>query len=107
MLVIVSHFPLNRIYTTDGKTGIIGTIMSLFGVSTWVLPYQNFGQNIPSWTISTLAFWYWCFPIALPKLQKWSDEQLIGAIVECYWVQIACGMLVVMGFGGFVGNYVS
>ena len=39
----------------------IGLIVSLFGVQTWVILY-GFGPNGPSWTVSTLFFFYLVYP---------------------------------------------
>ena len=91
----------------DVKEAVVGTLLSMFGVTTWVLPYTNFAPNAPSWFISTVFLWYWYFPILLPRVQKWSNEQIAYGIVEYFWMQIALGLLVVIGFGGFAGSYVS
>lgn len=93
--------------TYSVKDVIIGTCTSLFGVSTWILPYQNFAPNVPCWAISTLFLWYLLFPFLLSRIQRWSDEQLAYSIVEYFWIQIGLALLITIGFGGFAGNYVS
>ena len=92
--------------TYDGQHVLIGSLLSIFGVSTWVLPYENFSPNDPNWIISTLWFWYLIFPHILPRIQRWSDEQLSRCIVEYFWLQILLGGLIMLAFGGFAGIYV-
>ena len=93
--------------TYSVKDVIIGTLTSLFGVSTWILPYENFAPNVPSWAISTLFLWYLSFPLLLARIQRWSDEQLAYSIVEYFWAQIVLALIITIGFGGFAGNDVS
>ena len=38
-----------------------GGLAALFLVQTWIL-FFSFGPNGPSWTVSTLCFFYICFP---------------------------------------------
>lgn len=84
----------------------IGSILSMFAVTTWVLPYVNFNPNIPSWTISTLFFWYWCFPLLLPKIQRLSDKEIAYGIVKNFWLEIGLALLVYIGFGSISESYV-
>ena len=93
--------------TYSGQNILIGSLLSIFGVNTWVLPYENFAPNNPSWIISTIWFWYLLFPYVLPQIQRWSDEQLSRSNVEYFWLQIMLGVLIMIGFGGFAGSYVS
>ena len=86
---------------------VIGTLVSIFGVSSWILPYENFAPNVPSWVISTLFFWYLLFPLILPRVQKWSNDQLAYSLVEYYWMQLGLGFIIIVGFGGLAGSYVS
>ena len=89
--------------TYDGQHVLIGSLLSIFGISTWVLPYENFSPNDPSWIISTLWLWYLIFPHILPRIQRWSDEQLSRSIVEYFWLQLFLGGLIMLAFGGFAG----
>ena len=91
----------------DGQYVLIGSLLSIFGLSTWILPYENFAPNDPSWIISTLWFWYLMFPHVLPRIQRWSDNQLSNSIIEYFWLQMTIGFLILVGFGGFAGSYVS
>ena len=93
--------------TYSGVDVLIGSFLSILGVSTWVLPYENFAPNAPSWIISTLWLWYLAFPHVLPRMQKWTDEQLSKSIIEYFWLQIIFATLIMLGFGGFAGSYVS
>ena len=86
---------------------VIGAISSLFGVSTWMLPYENFAPNVPSWVISTLFLWYLVFPFLLTRVQRWSDEELAYSLVEYFWFQIGLALLIGIGFGGLAGSNVS
>lgn len=85
----------------------IGFILSVFTANTWVLPYENSEPNGPSWTVSTLFFWYWCYPFILPRLQRLTDRQLALGIVKYFWLQIGLAILVRIAFGGFAGSEVS
>ena len=40
---------------------VMGSILSLYGVQMWVVIY-GFGPVAPSWTVSTLFFFYLVFP---------------------------------------------
>ena len=91
---------------SDWNVGI-GTIFSVLGINTWTLPYTNFAPNYPGSMISTFFLWYWLFPLLLPRIQRWSNEQINFYIVEAFWVQIGLGLLVVVGLGGLAGNHVS
>ena len=93
--------------TYSGQNVLIGSLLSISGVNTWVLPYENFAPNDPSWIISTIWFWYLLFPYVLPRIQRWSDEQLSRSYVEYFWLQIMLAALIMIGFGGFAGSYVS
>ena len=90
---------------SDWNAGI-GTIFSVLGINTWALPYTNFAPNYPGSIISTFFLWYWLFPLLLPRIQRWSNEQIKFRIEEAFWVQIGLGLLVVIGFGGLAGNHV-
>ena len=81
-----------------------GAALSVFAINTWVLPYQNFSPNESSWTISTLFFWYWCFPFILPRLQRLTDRQLGRRIVKYFWLSVGLGLLVLIGCGARIGK---
>ena len=93
--------------TYSGQNVLIGSLLSIFGVTTWVLPYENFAPNEPSWIVSTIWFWYLLFPYILPRIQRWSDEQLSRSNIEYFWLQIMLAVLIMIGFGGFAGSCVS
>jgi len=95
----------SRVLIYDGQYVLIGSLLSIFGLSTWILPYENFAPNDPSWIISTLWFWYLMFPHVLPRIQRWSDNQLSNGIIEYFWLQMTIGFLILVGFGGFAGSY--
>ena len=79
----------------------IGSILNIFAINTWVLPYQNFAPNEVAWTISTLFFWYWCFPLILPRLQRLTNIQLAEGIVKYYWMSVGLGISLHVALGGF------
>ena len=81
---------------------IIGGLLSIFAINTWLLPYQNFGPNGSSWTICTLSFWYWCFPFILPRMQRWTDKQLAHGMVKLFWLSVALALMVYAGLGAFI-----
>ena len=73
----------------------IKLLRPIFCVSTWVPPIGvgHSAPNDPCWTISTLFFWYLCFPFLLPRMQKLTDKQIAYSIVKCFWLQLGFGLL--------------
>ena len=79
-----------------------GVLISIFAVNTWLLPYNNFDPNGPAWTISTLSFWYWCFPFILPRLQRLSNKELAKGIVKYFWLGVGINYLLLLCLGAFI-----
>ena len=98
---------LCRVWPQDGKELFTGALISIFAINTWLLPYNNFGPNGPSWTISTLFFWYWCFPFILPRLQRLTDEELGYRIVRYFWLSIGITIMLLVCLGAFAGKGVG
>ena len=94
----VIHF---RVWPASSHNMYIGSILNIFAINTWVLPYQNFAPNEVAWTISTLFFWYWCFPLILPRLQRLTNIQLAEGIVKYYWISVGLGISLHVALGGF------
>ena len=46
------------------------------------MPYAN-----PAWTMTTLTFFYWTFPLLLPKLQTLSSLRLFSLIIIMFYLQ--------------------
>ena len=87
---------------TENK--LVGSFLSVFGINTWVLPYNTElvgGPNEPSWTICTLSLWYWCFPFILPRLQKLTDQEISHGMVKYYWLSVGVAVLVRCALGGY------
>ena len=85
----------------------IATGLSVLAINTWVLPFKHLGPNGPSWTICTLFFWYWCFPLILPRVQRLTNKQLAHGIVHYFWLNIAVSILIVAGLGAYFGREVN
>ena len=96
--ISILHF---RVWPASAKNILIGSILSIFAINAWVLPYKNFEPNEVAWTVSTLFLWYWCFPFILPRLQRLSNIQLAENIVRCYWISVGVGILLHIALGGF------
>ena len=94
----VIHF---SVWPASSRNMYIGSILNIFAINTWVLPYQNFAPNEVAWTISTLFFWYWCFPLILPRLQRLTNIQLAERIVKYYWISVGLGISLHVALGGF------
>ena len=62
-LVALPLLPLGHSYfpPTMYEYSVLGSILSLFFVQTWIMIY-GFGADGPSWTVSTLFFFYLTFP---------------------------------------------
>ena len=86
-----------------------GTFISVFGVNTWLLPYENYNPNGPAWTISTLSFWYWCYPLIFPRLQRLTNNELAQGMVKYFWLGVGINILLFLGLGFFIpgGNKVQ
>ncbi|CAM9141892.1 unnamed protein product [Chrysoparadoxa australica] len=70
--------------------------------------------NGPSWTISTLIFFWIFFPFLLPRYQRLSDKALCTGIVAMFWLQLGLltGLYVVIRHvfpddGGYVAFTMS
>jgi len=70
----------------------IAVVLMLTCTATWLfIPVCIDG---PSWFISTLWFYYYCFPSLLPKLQAYSLEEKLSAIWRHYWYQGLLGWII-------------
>ena len=85
----------------------IATGLSIFAINTWLLPFKQLGPNGPSWTIGTLFFWYWCFPLILPRVQKLTDRELASGIVRYFWLSVGISILMAFGLGAYFGREVN
>ena len=79
-----------------------GLLISIFALNTWLLPYENYNPNGPAWTISTLSFWYWCFPFILPRLQRLTNKELAKSIVKYFWLSVGINYSLVIFLGTFI-----
>ena len=81
-----------------------GLLFSVIPINTWLLPYFHGGSapNPPSWTISTLTFWYLLFPSIIARFQRFSNKQLADGIVKYYWLNIALVALSYIYLGPFL-----
>jgi peptidoglycan/LPS O-acetylase OafA/YrhL len=57
----------------------------------------------PSWFVSTLWFYYWCFPSLLPKLQAYSVEQKLAGIRNHFLIQMIVGWILLIGLFQIIG----
>ena len=70
---------------------LVSMFLALFGLNTWLYPFADVGPppNGVCWTISTMSFFYWVFPYALPRMQRMSTAKRSEWIVIFYWLQLA------------------
>lgn len=73
------------------RNAIWGGFASIYGVQTWVL-VLGFGPDGPSWTVSTLFFFYLLFPRLLVTAQGWSNRSLSVCMVLSFWLQLTLGL---------------
>ena len=78
-----------------------GVVLSIFAINSWLLPYLNWEPNQPAWTISTLCFWYWVFPMIFPRLQRLKNKDLADGIVKYFWMTVGINVLVSFLLGLF------
>lgn len=80
------------------------SFLSLFVVTSWViLPPLN---NV-FWTVSTMAFFYACYPCLVPRLQKMKKVKSFASLsTTMYWTQLLIGIVVVFCFQSAVGYWV-
>ena len=102
-------FTFHRIWPRTTEEMWSGTFISVFGVTTWLLPYENYNPNVPAWTISTLSFWYWCYPFIFPRLQRLTNNELAQGMVKYFWLGVGINILLFFGLGFFIpgGNKVK
>lgn len=72
-----------------GSYAPLAYVAAVFNVSTWFM--QPVLLNGPSWFVSTLWFYYWCFPSLLPRLQAYTTEQMRKWIYWHYLAQMLIG----------------
>ena len=74
-------------------TGCI--ITTMLGVQTWLGGMSIFGALAgPGWTVSTLAFFWCCFPLMLTKMLQGSDEDVPKWRVNRYfWLNIVLAII--------------
>ena len=60
--------------------------LTAFGLTSWTGNAVS-PPNGVTWTISTMSFFYIVFPDVLPRMQRYTDDQLKFRITAMYWVQ--------------------
>ena len=99
----MKHYDSRRWAEMNTEGTLVGTMLSIIPVNTWLIPYfpqTPESSNYPAWTISTLMFWYLWFPLIFFNIQCSGDVQLSRRIIKCYWIQfvvpiILCGWFIV------------
>ena len=89
-LIFLGHnyFNPNDFYTF----GLYSCILSLFGIQSWILLF-GFGPVGPSWTISTIWFFYLNFPWILKYLKQQTNEHLLKIITVNFYLQLFGGVI--------------
>ena len=88
LIIMLPLIPCGHSGEPPGSTNsIVGTVLSFLGLQTWVLAF-GFGPNGPSWTISTLAFFYVLFPSAVVNASRQTNLRLYQGIYFCFWLQV-------------------
>eukprot|EP01036_Dinobryon_divergens_P024091 gene24091-32507_t len=85
-------------------------ITNIIPVNTWFIFLLGAPFDGPSWTICTLLFFWMVFPWLLRYYDRYSDEQLLYAIVRMYWIQallvsVVWIILLVSGVDSFVSSF--
>jgi hypothetical protein len=88
-LLIAGAMPGGVDGTAGLHTVLLGAFLSIFGVNTWLYPIMDVGPppNPVCWTITTMSFFYWVFPCALPRMQRMTTQERSKWIVIFYWLQ--------------------
>lgn len=89
ILIPLGHFEVSP---DDFQQTIGGSLASLFLVQSWIL-VLGFGPNKPSWTVSTLWFFYLVFPTLLKYLLKRSNKVLSYLLAGAFYLQLTIGFL--------------
>eukprot|EP01048_Picozoa_sp_COSAG05_P006961 COSAG05_NODE_474_length_9484_cov_8.277784_1_plen_612_part_00 len=82
-----------QMHSMGGGAGVLGItvnlILAALGMNSWVVPLIDAGMppNGVCWTITTMSFFYWCFPFLLPRWQRMPVESRNAWIVNCFWIQ--------------------
>ena len=84
-----------------GWPDILSNVESLFLIHTWLFGFST--ANGPSWTVSTLFFFYLIFPPSLIMAQKLSNKWLSYIIAILFYGQLAvsCVMSALIPGGGY------
>lgn len=80
-----NHFP------PEDMANLLGGIASIFCVQTWIVIF-GFGPNPPSWTISTLVFFYLTFPSLVKYAEKQSNAKLTLLMTFSHYLQLFVGI---------------
>jgi len=59
----------------------------------------------PSWFVATMWFYYWCFPSLLPKLQRYTIDDMNGWIIKHYWIQLIVGGVLSIAVNFWMGTF--
>jgi len=66
-----------------------GLLLMLTNTSSWIVVIAFNGA---SWFVSTIWFFYWVFPLLLPKLQSYSIQHKLSGMKMHFWMQIILGI---------------
>lgn len=68
-------------------------ITNIIPVNTWIFFLFGTPFDGPEWTISTLIFFWICFPWLIRYYEQKSDEELLVSIFRCFWLQLWMGVI--------------
>lgn len=74
----------------------IGTSFMVSLTSTWLV-FKQFFFDLPSWFVSTLWFYYWCFPSLFPQLQAYSVQDMLNGVSCHFLIQFFVGWIIFLG----------
>ncbi|MGD0939312.1 MAG: acyltransferase [Terracidiphilus sp.] len=67
----------------------LAAILSITLLESWI-PQAALAWNMPNWSLSVEAFFYFIFPFLLPRLTRLSRRQLMAIVPAGWLVGIAC-----------------
>ena len=75
---------------------VVQAVLTFFLLTSWTSwPFTYFRPfNFVTWTISTIFFFYLCFPAILPRLQRLSTKRLQGFIWFMFVLQVGLFLII-------------
>lgn len=87
IMVWVYPFTDDEWRTVDGvDLAPVSSILSVFGLNSWALMLELSPPNAVCWTMSTMMFFYLCYPHILPRIHRMTEHSISQWMGALYWI---------------------